>query len=517
MISLDTRSRDILWMLLQSEAPLPASDIASQLSVTPRMVHYCLGKVERWLATGKVRLVKKPGVGICLDAPAQTRARLSGQLENLSGYPLLLSPGERVYTLTLLLLTVGEPIQIKQLQRYLGVSRTTVLKDLDKVGAWLGQRRLRLMKRPNVGCQVHGAESECREATVEFLQESAGETRLLVLCGGSRVVKASKRGGVGFERALHTYLETLKIAYAKQLVTTVERSMGIQLLDSACVSLVLHLAVLMRRVEEGKSMPAPPERLLDLKERPEFSVAGVVAGQIEQRLHLRLNEAERVYITTQLLKAEARRAMPGAVGARANCAEVTPVVLEMVQDMVAAASLYLHPYLRLDQELTQNLATHLARVFDQLRLGMPIRNPLLDDIKKQYPHVFEAAKESGSVLGQALGRSVSDEEVGYITLYLEAALERLRPPAQVRHNVLVVCSAGVATAHLLASRIRAEFPEVAIVDVISSLELQKRRRLDDVDLIVCTVPVEIKYEGTRSVLVSPFLDGQDRAKLKRAL
>jgi mannitol/fructose-specific phosphotransferase system IIA component (Ntr-type)/galactitol-specific phosphotransferase system IIB component len=205
------------------------------------------------------------------------------------------------------------------------------------------------------------------------------------------------------------------------------------------------------------------------------------------------------------------------VGTRTNGADVTPAVLDIVQDMVAKASLYLHPYLRLDQELTQNLATHLARVFDQLSLGMPIRNPLLEDIKKQYPHVFKAAKESGLVLGSALGRSVSEEEVGYITLYLVAALERLRPPSQARYNVLVVCSAGVATAHLLASRIRAEFPEVAIVDVISALELQRRRRLDDIDLIVCTIPVEVEYGDMRAVLVSPFLDNQDRAKLKRAL
>ncbi len=217
------------------------------------------------------------------------------------------------------------------------------------------------------------------------------------------------------------------------------------------------------------------------------------------------------------MKAEAKRSIPSVVGTQTACAEVTPTVLDTVNDMVAIASLYLHPYLRLDQDLIHNLTTHLTRVFDQLRLGIPIRNPLLEDIKKQYSHAFKAAKESGLVLGNALKRRVSEEEVGYITLYLVAALERLRPPLQARHNVLVVCSAGVATAQLLASRIDAEFPEVEIVDVISTLELQNRRYFDDVDLIVCTVPLEVEYKGIRTVVVSPFLDNQDLAKLRRAL
>lgn len=126
MIALDTRCRDILVLLLESRTALASGEIASQLNITPRMVRYSLRSIEKWLQEKDSRLVKKPGHGILIDTPDRVKRDLIRELENLTGYPLLLSPVERSRILTLSLLTSSQPLLVKQFKRQLNVSRTTV-------------------------------------------------------------------------------------------------------------------------------------------------------------------------------------------------------------------------------------------------------------------------------------------------------------------------------------------------------------------------------------------------------
>lgn len=142
MIALDTRRRDILLILLRSPTPLASAEIASQLNITPRMVLYSLRAIERWLQARDVSLIKKPHYGIFIDAPARTKRDLIRELECLTGYPLVLSPSERLRIIALALLTNDQPLLVKQLKRRLCVSRPTVLKDLDGAEEWLKEHKL---------------------------------------------------------------------------------------------------------------------------------------------------------------------------------------------------------------------------------------------------------------------------------------------------------------------------------------------------------------------------------------
>jgi mannitol operon transcriptional antiterminator len=517
MIALDTRCRDILVLLLQSQTPLASEEIASQLGITPRMVRYRLRSIERWLQENSVCLTKTPGCGIFIAAPGRVRKDLIGELERLTGYPLLLSPNERLHMLVLSLLTSDQPLLVKQFERQLNVSRTTVLKDLGTVEEWLEKYDLHLTRRPNFGCKIVGKENDWREAIVDSLLENVGESRLLASYGGVKtVVRSPRRGDIGFERAFRAFLESLEISYSRQLVASVESIMDIRLVDSAYVALMLYIAILIKRVQEKNRIEASPQHLQELKERREFLVAKTVAESIERRFSISLPEPEIACIAIQLLKVETSKPITDLVGTGCNNNKIAPEVLEIVDGLLAKASLYLHPSIRVDQELISNLATRLTLVLDQLRFGLPTRNPLLEDVKKHYPYILKVARESSVTLGDKLGKSMPEEEIGYIAMYLVAAMERLRFPIEARcRRILVVCNAGIATSWLLVSRIRAELPEIEIVDVISVLELQRKKDFSDIDVIVCTIPVEIRDVPT--VLVSPFLGNEDVDRLKRVL
>ena len=91
-------------------------------------------------------------------------------------------------------------------------------------------------------------------------------------------------------------------------------------------------------------------------------------------------------------------------------------------------------------------------------------------------------------------------------------MERLRLLDTLKKKILVVCSAGVVTAWLLVSRLRTEFPDAEVVDVISARELENRKNFDGIDFIVSTIPLKIKDIPSKQV--NPLLNLDDCKDLK---
>lgn len=77
---------------------------------------------------------------------------------------------------------------------------------------------------------------------------------------------------------------------------------------------------------------------------------------------------------------------------------------------------------------------------------------------------------------------MSDDEVGYLTVHFQAAMER----QIARKRVLLVCSTGIGTSHLLKSRILRAFPDWTIVGVVSAGSLPSVLT-DDIELVVSTI------------------------------
>jgi mannitol/fructose-specific phosphotransferase system IIA component (Ntr-type)/galactitol-specific phosphotransferase system IIB component len=249
----------------------------------------------------------------------------------------------------------------------------------------------------------------------------------------------------------------------------------------------------------------------------EHGLAEKIVTHMEQHLGIALTEAEKVYLTEQLLKAEKRASLreQTTTTPRQQEAALDSEAALIVHRILEHASFYLHPSLRVDQELIHNLTLHVGPAMEQLRLGLRFRNPLIGKIQKRYPYVLKVTRESTQFLVDELGQELPLEEIGYITMYLVAAMERLRPRVPPRRKLLIVCNGGVATCWLLTSRIQAELPGMEIVGTLSVTELHAQGGPRDADVIVCTVPLRVRYPDVPTVIVSPLLPPEDLEQLRR--
>ena len=108
-------------------------------------------------------------------------------------------------------------------------------------------------------------------------------------------------------------------------------------------------------------------------------------------------------------------------------------------------------------------------------------------------------------------KQVSDDEVGYLAVHFQAAIER-----QITHKrVLLVCSTGVGTSHLLKSRILRAFPDWEIVGAVPASNVQSVNQQMAPDLVISTIHVpEI---DTPVVYVTAFLNDADLQRITEKL
>ena len=99
---------------------------------------------------------------------------------------------------------------------------------------------------------------------------------------------------------------------------------------------------------------------------------------------------------------------------------------------------------------------------------------------------------------------MSEDELGFVTMYLSGAMERahLRP----RRRAMVVCPSGMATAWVLVSRLQAEFPELSLVQVLSAVDYEQQDT-SDFNIVISTV--SLPEIDAPVVVVSPLLSSSD--------
>ncbi|WP_082234612.1 sigma-54-dependent transcriptional regulator [Halobacillus massiliensis] len=62
-------------------------------------------------------------------------------------------------------------------------------------------------------------------------------------------------------------------------------------------------------------------------------------------------------------------------------------------------------------------AIHISNMLERLQLGLPIYNPRLEQIKLQYPGVFQVALECIEMMNEHFDTNIPEDEAGFITLF----------------------------------------------------------------------------------------------------
>jgi mannitol operon transcriptional antiterminator len=445
-----------------------------------------------------------PGVGIEVICSRPQRLDLLHELDSQSNFQLILTAGQRQQFITLDLLTTTEPLILNHLQYIASVSRTTVLKDLEPVEEWLHRFKLALIRRTNYGLLLDGSELARRQALAALLW---GDIPF-----GEPLTTMTYHSGLAF--SLSDEAKQLPIVQnfselfnqwdtqsALEWVASAEAQLGGRFTDNAVLHLALALAIQAQQVRAGQRLSNEPETQRWLVTQKVWPIALNVAQCIWPDLPQESLTTEFAGIAMHLLAGLRDHMWPGDLDIDPNLTELVTILMREV------ASAFNTPGLNHDTSLRDGLVAHIIPGFMRQRFGLWAPPSWSDGtLSRQYQYEYEIARELAAVVTEQTGVILPDGEIDTLTLLLRAAFIRERPNRPKR--VFIICPSGMATAQLLVARLKARFPNLEILGVLSLRELSSQQ-VAGAQLLISTIPLQTSPQGLHVIQVHPLLLPED--------
>ncbi|CAA9489752.1 MAG: hypothetical protein AVDCRST_MAG05-1805 [uncultured Rubrobacteraceae bacterium] len=492
-MGLTIREIRLIEVLLRHPEGLTADDLADRLGVSARTVHRDLQPAGEFLASHDLTLVRQAGRGINVEGPDSARTGALEAAEKMRSEAL--TPEERRVSLLGMLLGSDEPIKLRALASRSKASIGTVGRDLDEAEEWLAAYGLSLVRKRGYGVQVTGAEDDRRQAMSGLILQDLDEA--VFLSGDSAETADPVSAG------LMGMIDGGRLRKAKALTREAVGRLPYAIADEAFVSLSVHVALMIERLLRGGEIGMDGEVLRRLRETPEYANAGELAGAIGEAFKLEVPEEEVAYLTRHLRGTKLRQDEEldrYFEGSDLEIASRVKALIHHVSEQTGVA-------LAGDSSLYTGLLAHIERAIHRLRENMRISNPLLSEIKEDYPALFDLVDRGMEKI--FVGDEIPEEETAFVAMHFGAALDRGQ--GNFPNSVLVICPSGIGSSKILASRLERSFPQIRRLNHASLFDLE---RLDakDFDLVVSTVPLQIPNDSY--VQVKPLLSEEEVGRIR---
>ncbi|MGE5589979.1 MAG: BglG family transcription antiterminator [Bacillota bacterium] len=441
-----------------------------------------------------------------LDQRGLSRDDILRRLVSAGPSEFVARPAERQRLTVSWLLSGEEAIGPELLQKRLGVSHSTAVNDLRTIENWLGRYGISLRRDPAGAITLQITERQWRQVVADLVAEYTEGGQLL-----TRLHTASATGqnpshyAVGELESLRTMIRLSGLDEADRLQTLtalVSEHLGVPATEPALLNLVVHVAIAVSRVRQGKTIPANAAHQDEQRSAAGYSAAERLAEALEQRFQIHLPEPEVGYLGLHLASVVQKR--------QADDQDSESRVI--ARDFYRLASSLLGAGPLMDEDDILALALHLKPIRQRLSEGLFLRNPLLDEIKQKLPKFFEVASQAATVVESRVGLRLPEEEIGYLAIHLAAAVEKKKLS---RRRVLLVCGSGIGTANLLAASLGKYLPEVEIVGTTSPVGVEEALSHLRVDHVISTIPLDL--QDMRVSYVSGIPDQAEIQIIKKRL
>ncbi len=492
---LTAREKQILEVLLSKTEPVKMADLSEILQVSRRTVQRDVKALESLLKTYHLSIEKKISGDLSIQGEPENQESLLNEMANR--HHLEYTADERQILIICSLLEAKGPLKLHTLASGLDVSSLIVGHDLNAIDDRLAPYQLSLIRKRGYGIEITGHERDKRQCMSDLLADRLNETEFISAI--KRNITQKNTDITGVTNRLLGLVGREKILVVEDVVS----SLRTELADSAMVGLIVHTALAVERLLNGEKIVMHASLLDDLKQTEEFDQATHLAAQLSERLNIIIPAEEIGFITMHLRGAKLRRERENVL----NHDDL--FILQLANQLIDHTGEALGTAFHNRESLLQGLIAHLKPSLYRIRHDMPIQNPLLDRIRTDYPKLFGILKKITSDL--LPDEKVPDTEVGYLVMHFGASL---RHPASSSYSALVICSSGIGSSKLLASRLNRDFPEITEIENGAVHDIYDRD-VSAFDLILSTISIET--DQAEVIEVTPFLSEVDKGKVKQAL
>lgn len=504
MVDLQQRQKQIVKFLMNTGEYQPVKNIAEYLSCSTKTVRNDLNIIEeRGIAIEKI-----PGKGIRISLNNEDRMNLSliinknnNNLNNIS------SESRRIKILFDLLDNTEKTISIQTLSQRYFISKTSIVNDLNNIEEKIAPYNLHLEKSIQ-GTKIIGSEVDIRKAMVNLLNE-------LILSNEKLInLEDSKRINNITLQELSRQFSEENVKYLEEIIEEVEKLLDYKIVEPYYINLITHSLILINRTKNGRTID-DMERIDDIYISNEtvYMASREMARLIEKYFSITLKMEEVYFIYRYLVSSGAKVPYKNALPAKLVSQDDLKAS-NMAKEMIKLCSELFQIDFTFNNQLYNDLILHLRPMLNRINYGILIKNQLIEEIKEELPEIMVLLKIIMLKICKDFELiNISEDEIGYIAVYFQVAIEETIS----KKRVIIVCSTGIGTSHLLKNRIINYFPNWTIVDVIPANYLERKTDLSDIDLIISTVKIKNNENLNKPIAYVKALFNKSDFKIIREL
>ncbi|WP_073507906.1 BglG family transcription antiterminator [Streptobacillus notomytis] len=457
-------------------------ELSNHLKMSDKTCRKYIKELSEILKKHNINIVSKTRFGY----------RLSGNLlkENeifsLDNSKIPITSEERqIYLIDRLTLEDGY-IKLEDIAEKIYISTKTLSNDIKKIENIIKTYNLEFERKPYYGLKLVGEELNIRNFLIDILEKRLNENKFF-----DKKIKYSIN-----DIAKYTY--------------TFLKGKNVKISDISLQNLVSAIYVSFYRIESNKRI-----KNIDIEKNDLFLSKRVHILECMEWIYeklgysLKLNSNDLDYITIHFLTNE-------TLTYKLLKTEEINEVNDIIQELLYYVKLTFKIDLYNDDDLYKNLYTHILALCIRIRFGIKIKNPLLEDIKKNMPLEYNVATYVCNLISKRFYKtSLSDAEIGFIAVILHMSKE-INLNISNRKNILIVCPSGRGVSKFLIYTYSNLFYEYT--NIISSCGVNELLDMDlgNVDIIFSLIDLDIKIDKP-VYKINYFLNDEDILKIKGIL
>lgn len=464
-----------LLSIISNESYITAEMLAKKLQISEKTVRIKIAELNKELENTGIRVVSKARYGYILECDNHkdmSNINLNAHIFNDFEYRLK-------YIFEHLINNNNTYIKSDNLISALDISKTTLTNTLKIIEDNIRYYNLKIERKPNYGIKLIGKEFDIRNCIIDYYL---------------------KQQIIYDKKYINKTIEDLVIDFIKKN--------DIKLSEVNLENFILYISVSIERIKENKNISDyDDDNILKDVKKEELKLAKKLANILEKELDIKFNDIEIIFIAIH-------------IASKSLLVNTENYIIQnkldnVVQDMLDLIYSNLKIDLRDNLNLRLLLNHHMIPLDIRIRYNVLQKNPMLSDIKTNYSLAYLIASEANTVLKTYYNKEISDDEIGFLALLFQIALEE-NSEEKKKINILIVCGSGKTTSKLLMHKYKKEFYDYIENIYTTDLIMLKDFDFSKVDYIFSTVPIVVQVP-VPIVHIGLFLETNDIIKVKNVL
>ena len=375
VVTLTERQNEIIKLLNQYHI-LSADKIAKMLNVSTKTIRNEIHKINSSLNLNYI--ISQKGTGYLINEQIQLEKEYASE--------------QNIQYLILKKILNHDFYNFYELADELFISESNLQRYIKRVNEIIQKRNssIKICRQQNQ-LYLNGTETEKRQITTYFLMNELNQYNF----------------NLSMYQSLFLRIDILEL---QKIITEFNNSHHLNLRDVEIISLVIHVALMLERVIRGNEIINEVDFVND-----EYNHLSIQFANILQiRYEIKLNKSEIKYLSLLL-------------AGKVPSIEENDIneVKQFIQQLIIEINESFDVDLQQDSKFADNFLIHLIGLKRRITNHTFLNNPLIKELQKNFPVIYDMSVFIALKIQEFFSTQLYEDEIGYITLHLMGAIERL--------------------------------------------------------------------------------------------